>query len=174
VFVIGVIIFAQGAGADERADLIAQIVAAGSNDAEEERHSVAIDECTMTTFRWKNMGDGTWKLWTSFVFYMPDVVLIGGKDGRRYLHVPDAGDRELAVVNWEMKAGKTKIQEYAAERNIKGESRQSLRGDGTTHRIRETGNGFLYMHLGEGVGEKARVFTVGFAQYVRQYCTFLG
>ncbi|MDC0658838.1 hypothetical protein N6L27_12575 [Leisingera sp. SS27] len=162
--------------ADEvtREDLIAQIEAGGRNETSEERHEVEVDGCTLTTFRWKNVEDEGWVLWTSFTLPMASVDLGDfSKSGEvlRYSYLEASPPLTLIVLK--AKSGTEFTHEKPFERTPKGEFERSPRGDGTTHYIERKNSGFI-LHEGQDVQAKAEMFTKGYLRYVREYCTFTG
>ena len=54
---------------------IAQIEAGGQNEFEDERHAVEVNECQLTTYRWKKVEGEGWVLWSSFEMPMLTVTL---------------------------------------------------------------------------------------------------
>ena len=69
-FIVTCLVFVTQAVANEREDLEAAIVVAATHEDVDERHTVEIDDCLMTTFRWRDTPEHGWVLWTSFQFDM--------------------------------------------------------------------------------------------------------
>lgn len=178
---LGVVFFysPQVAYADGKATLKAEIEAASINENDEEKHRVEVNECGMTTYRWK-LHEGEWVLWSSFKFSMTDVELYKDKsdENKRFIavpHTPGLGKNDVAIISFTMKNGLLASFERSNHRKVPADkpSRPSPRNEGETHHIVESDD-FFILQTGPNVIEKARRFTNAFAQYVKDYCTFLG
>lgn len=97
--------------ADERSRkqrLIDQIVASGTNESAEERHTVIVQECVMTTFRWRQYEDQGFVLWSSFLFDMVSAEFNLGDSAAGELFVPvpneESPEDRMAVVGFGMRA----------------------------------------------------------------------
>lgn len=162
------------ASALDKAALKAQIEAGGRNEFNDERHSVQVDECQLTTFRWKQVENEGWVLWTSFEFPMVVVDLHDNLttpeiDYYTYLEAPDP----MTLILFKGQEGIEFSHEKPFLRKPKGEFTRSKRGDGTTHYIEYKSEG-LIIHMGPDVREKAEMFTNGYIQYRQKYCMFIG
>lgn len=168
-------LFTNPAVADNRADLIAVIEAAGHNETDAERHRVEISGCTMTTYFWRNLSDQGWVLWTSFLIPMPDVMLIEDKKvpGNFFHSFRIADKPHTAIILFQAREGVEVRHEKPVQRKSKRETTPSPRGDGTTH-FYEYKDEFLIFQKGPDVIDKARAFSEGFLRYVQEYCTFIG
>lgn len=164
------------AHASGKEDLILSIEAGGTNDFEDERHTAEIDGCQMTTYRWRDMPEHGWVLWSSFQFDMVDGILsanAGTQEPRYHYAIMEKGvtERGLVVIQFKMREGTFARFERSALRVASADTRPSPRGDGTTHYYQESDDFFIGMQ-GAGVAEKAKAFTEGYERYVREYCTF--
>jgi hypothetical protein len=164
--------------AQDRAALIATIVSGATNETAEERHTAEIDDCVMTTYRWKNTKDKGWVLWTSFVFGMADASFSGWKKNSDNLFLDsyartENGRIQLAIISFQMREGVLAQHEKSVMRNRPSGTEPSPRGDGTTH-FYDTQDDFFIVHKGPGVHQKAQSFTRGYKTYVERYCTFVG
>lgn len=177
VFLTFILLSSQVA-AQDRASLIATIVSAATNETAEERHTVEIDDCVMTTYRWKNTKENGWVLWTSFLFGMPDADFSGWKKNSDKLFLDsysrtENGRTQLAIISFQMREGLFAQHEKSVMRNRPSGTKPSPRGDGTTH-FYDTQDNFYIVHKGPGVHQKAQSFTRGYKTYVERYCTFVG
>ena len=160
--------------AEGRADLIAQIEAAGQNEYKDERHAVKINDCQLTTYRWKHLEDEGWVLWTSFEFPMLLVDLREMKNGDEMRHyIFSETDPGLVVIGFKAREGFEFTHEKPFHRKPKGEFEPSPRGDGTTHYFDRKSSGYI-IQQGPDVEEKAHLFTTGYLRYVQTYCAFIG
>lgn len=157
---------------DLRASLIAQIETGGQNEWHYERHAVKVDECHLTTYRWKQLqGDG-WTLWTSFRIPMADVTLDEiGEDRIGYLHAP--GEPDTALVFFVARPGRDFAMEKPFLRQPRNAYVASPRGDGQSYYVERIRKGF-YTHRGHDVEAKAKMFTEAFNRYVQTFCSFYG
>lgn len=159
---------------EDRASLIAQMEAAGENEYENERHAIDVDDCQVTTYRWKRMADGEWILWTSFELPMLLVDLGAIKrDGETKYFVGVTQEPGIAIIQFKGKDGYEFTHEKPFLREPKGDIEPSPRGDGTTHYIERKSAGMI-VQSGPGVIEKATIFTNAWIRYVQHYCTFTG
>ncbi len=162
--------------ADDKDDLIQAIESSGRHQFEDERHEVEVDGCQMTTFRWRDVPEHGWTLWTSFQFDMVDAQLDEDRrfPGKKYAYgkleegPPEVG---FTIVAFTMRDGKTTRQERSILREPSGDTMPSSRGDGTTHYY-EWRDTMLITMEGPGVEEKAITFTTSYDQYVKEYCFF--
>lgn len=161
--------------AETRAELIAVIEAAGHNETDQERNRVEIAGCTMTTYRWRNVPDKGWILWTSFLIPMPDVMFVEDKKnaGSFFSAIELVERDDLVIIQFEARDGVEVRHEKSVLRKSKRETSPSPRGDGTTHFF-EYKDRFFIIQEGADVIEKARIFTEGYRRYVQDFCTFIG
>lgn len=162
--------------AGEQDALAREIEDAAMHAFEGERHSVEVDGCQLTTFRWRDRPDHGWVLWTSFRFDMVNAKLSEGsrETGKKYVYVvSDDGPPEkgMALVFFKMRENTLARQERSILRERLGKTQPSPRGDGTTHYFREIDD-FLFTMQGTGVEKKAATFAAGYERYVADYCTF--
>lgn len=160
------------------AELRAAILAGGHHETDEQRNSVSINSCTMTTQRWKNIKDEGWVLYSSFRFDMWSATLSFAREEGAPKYMYAGADSEpdpkgVALVGFKMRAGSEARFEKSVLRKPKGETRPSPRGDGTTHYYEQITNFFFSMQ-GIGVEDKARLFTESYDVYVREFCTPIG
>lgn len=154
------------------------IVAGGKHETDEQRNSVRIDDCTMTTERWLNRADEGWTLWSSFQFdmFMAEFDFVQKDPVQHYIYAGEkSGDdpNGLVLVGFKMRGEATARFEKSVHRPPKNETRPSPRGDGTSHYFEDT-NSFFFSMQGSGVEAKANLFTQSFARYVASYCTPIG
>ena len=164
--------FTAPAFAGERENLIASIVAAGTNNHEDRKHTVEISGCTMTTYFWHNVEDDGWVLWSSFVFAMQDASFspMVAATGKPYASFNDGTH---IFISFEMQNDQHARHEKSILRPKRGAATPSPRGDGTTHYF-EMKKSFFISHVGPGVDQKADRFTKGLTTYAERYCTFIG
>jgi hypothetical protein len=170
-------LFALPSYADTRADLIAQIQAGGKHDFGDERHSVQVEGCTLTTERWQNHPEHGWVLWTSLSFAMVDAALSEDKrtPGQYFFHIEMNDDpaQDMMIVTFKMREGTTARHEKSVLRKSRKETRPSPRNDGTTHFYEDQTN-FFFMFRGPGTLDKGQAFSTAYRQYKQDYCTFTG
>lgn len=171
---------AVDASQSDRQSLIQIMKLNGQNEFEDERHAVEITDCTIKTFRWKNHPDSGWTLWSSFEFPMQfaelPVTQIPGGGVVHFISVdapPDHPEGEMALIPFTMTDGEVARFERSNHRTRPPEARDSPRGDGTTHHIKDS-DSFFVLHQGAGVVAKARAFTDAYVAYVKHHCTFTG
>lgn len=174
---VGVLMgLAQPAFSSGQETLAREIEDAATHAFEDERHTVEVDGCQLTTFRWRDRPDHGWVLWTSLKFDMVNAKLSeGGREtGQKYVYaLLDKGPPEkgIALVFFTMREGTLARQERSILRERSGETQPSPRGDGTTHYFRDIDD-FFFMMQGEGVETKTAIFAAGYEQYIADYCTF--
>lgn len=165
---------ASTALASDRAALISQIEAGGQNEFGDERHAVEVNDCQLTTYRWKMVEGEGWVLWTSFELPMLTVNLNENPVTPEIdYYVYAEMEPPMAMVFFKAKEGTDFAHEKPFHRKPKGEFTASSRGDGTTHYIERKTEVFI-MHQGPDVREKAEMFTKGYLRYVQEFCTFTG
>ncbi len=180
--VIFSLVWSSSSTATEKDDLIANIVTGGTHEFEDERHTVEVSNCTMTTYRWKNHETAGWTLWSSFKFAMNEGHFT--KDGnapneRYFISVISANvavehdTAEFASWIFYIHAPEVASFERSNLRPQEEGDRISSRNNGTTHHIREEDRAIVMLE-GPEVNAKAKLFTESFRQYVAKYCTFLG
>jgi hypothetical protein len=169
------LLLAVPAMADSRDSLIQAMESSGSHEYEDERREVKIDGCQMTTFRWREIPEHGWVLWTSFQFNMDDAQLDEDKrfKDKRYAYAKlEDGPPEIgfAFYGFTLREGTFARQERSVLREPEGETEPSPRGDGTTHYYQQM-DSILISMKGPGVEEKAIAFTASYVAYVNEYCT---
>ncbi len=155
-----------------KSTLIAQIETGGQNEFGDERHAVKVDDCQLTTYRWKNVPDEGWVLWTSFDVPM---MLVDLKENELtqeidYFFLVET-DPQSTLIFLNGRDGFEFTHEKPFHRKPKGEFTRSPRGDGTTHYFEKKSEVFI-MHQGPDVQEKALLFTNAYVQYVRDFCSY--
>lgn len=176
VSVLFFLLLASQAIASGKDDLVQALESSGSHLFEDERLEIEVDGCQMTTFRWRELPEHGWILWTSFQFDMVDAQLDEDKrfPGKKYAYgkledgPPEVG---FALYAFTMREGTFTRQERSILRDPSGETMPSPRGDGTTHYY-EWRNTMLISMKGSGVEEKAITFTTSYDEYVKEYCFF--
>ncbi len=172
-----VLIFVSTAAyAGEREELVAALMQGGSHQFEDERREVQVDGCQMTTFRWREIPNHGWVLWTSFQFDMIDAQLnednrFPGKKyayGKLYDGTPEVG---LALYGFTMRDGTLTRQERSVLREPSSDTSPSPRGDGNSHYY-EWRDSMVISMTGPGVETKAITFTEAYDAYVSKYCSF--
>ncbi|MEP5728674.1 MAG: hypothetical protein ABJL67_04790 [Sulfitobacter sp.] len=176
LFLFLVLFGATPCWSDTKEALIRSIEDAGTNDYQDERHSVEIDGCQITTYRWRDRPDHGWVLWSSFQFDMVDAVLTAnkGKSKERYLYARlEAGPPEIgfAIIPFKMQEGTFARFERTVLRPSTELTRPSPRNDGKSHYFQKSDD-FFIGHEGPDVAQKATAFTQGFTRYVAEFCTF--
>lgn len=172
-------LFAPQLGAAETAaDLRAQIATGGTHANDEQRNSVSVDRCVMTTERWRNRPEQGWVLWSSFQFNMwnAELAYFQKDPPKNYFYageVEEPNPSGLVLVGFKMRGETTARFEKSEFRPRKGETAASPRGDGTSHYF-ERIDDFFFSMQGENVEAKAKLFTDAYIAYVRQYCTPIG
>ncbi len=160
--------------AETREDLFAQMVMGGHNEYKDERHAVEVNECQLTTCRWKHVENKGWVLWTSFEFPMLLVDLVENTSTPETDHfIAVDGDPAIAIIAFKAKDPFEFTHEKSVLRKPKGETERSERGDGTTQYIERKSEG-LIVQQGPDVIKKARLFTDAYLRYARRYCLFTG
>ncbi len=159
---------------ETRESLIAQIELAGQNEYKDERHAVEVNDCQLTTYRWKHLEDEGWVLWTSFEFPMllVDLSEFTTDGGLRHYFFIEGSPGDVIIV-FNAKDGFEFTHEKPFHRPHKGEIEPSPRGDGTTHYFEKKPSGYI-SHTGPDVEQKACLFTSGYHRYVQTYCAFIG
>jgi hypothetical protein len=152
--------------------LIDQIVWGGTHDGERERHTVSVDDCVLTTYRWKKFDDGSEVLWSSFVVDVRGITFgHDDENGRDFYGPGEAGTLTLILFNvqepFEARHEKSRM------RKLRPDHTPSPRNGGETHAY-EYKQQFMIMHVGAGVVEKAESFTEGLLRYKREHCQILG
>jgi hypothetical protein len=170
------LLIATPASADIKDDLLQRIEGAGQFAYADERRNVEINGCQMTTFRWRDIPDHGWVLWTSFQFDMVDAQLNEDRrfPGRKYAYTTlEAGPPEIGfgLYGFTMREGTLTRHEKPWLRDAQSDTTPSPRGDGTTHYYEFKTEMVVSMN-GPGVAEKAIAFTTSYDQYVAEYCTF--
>lgn len=156
------------------AALIAQIEAGGQNEFEDECHAVEVEDCQLTTYRWKKVEGAGWVLWSSFEMPMLTVNLNENPATPEVDHYVFADMQPpVAMVFFKAKEGTDFSHEKPFLRKPKGDCVASGRGDGTTHYIERKTEVFI-LHQGPDVRTKAEMFTKGYLRYVQEYCAFIG
>lgn len=164
--------------AAERETLVSSLVAAGTHETSEERHTVEVNDCQLTTYRWRNTETDGWVLWTSLVFGMADAAFDVGKAGgdKLYLELKFGTaeePREVSIIAFKMADGIQARHEKSVLRKRRPGMEDSPRGDGSSHFYHMQDN-FFILHEGPGVHAKAQTFTQNYKAYVERYCTFIG
>ena len=176
VFFVCLLLSSGFASADERSDLIAEIVEAATHAHDDERHEIEIDGCQITTFRWKELPDTGWTLWSSFRFDMADGELSASTTNSedRFVYMPIGGKLDktgIALVVFTMRDGTFARFERSNQRKQREGAWPSPRGDGTSHYFEKIDNFFFRLQgNGELVESKARSFTTKYLLYIREYC----
>ncbi|WP_428511531.1 hypothetical protein [Roseovarius sp.] len=165
---------------DNKQALIATLIESGTHDFEDERHTVEVLDCTMTTYRWRNRPEHGWVLWSSFKFPMAlgQIMETKGADGtpQPFASTNFGGERppyNMVVISFEMPSDTPARFEKSTLRKRPEESWPSPRGDGTTHFYQKAENVNI-VHHGPGVVDKARQFTSAFREYIENHCIFTG
>ncbi|WP_159809633.1 hypothetical protein [Litoreibacter roseus] len=170
------LLLASPAAADDRAQLIQVLESSGTHLFEDERREAHVNGCQMTTYRWRELADHGWVLWTSFQFDMADAQLDEDKRflGKKYAYAklsdgpPEIG---LAVYGFSMQEGTLARQERSILREPSRDTEPSPRGDGNSHYF-EWRESMLVSMKGPDVDAKAISFTSTYDVYVKEYCTF--
>ncbi|MDE4306340.1 hypothetical protein PXK30_22140 [Phaeobacter gallaeciensis] len=170
------VLLATQATAGDKSELIQALEASGKHFFEDERREVRVDGCQMTTFRWRDVPDQGWVLWTSFQFDMVDAQLDEDKrvPGKKYAYAKlEDGPPEIgfAFYGFSMREGTLTRQERSVLREPSKKAAPSPRGDGTSHYY-EWRDSMLISMKGPGVEEKAITFTSTYDAYVKEFCTF--
>lgn len=158
--------------------LIDRIVASGTNESQEERHTVIVQGCTMTTFRWKRHEDHGLVLWTSFLFDLASVRFTEDKsnEGRFFIPIPDGSgntDKDSALIVFTAIPPAVVRHEKSNFRPSKQEKTVSPRNDGQTHYY-EFKKQVIIIQQGPEVIAKADTFTRSILEYTRDYCALTG
>ena len=169
------LLLACPAMADRKVDLVLAMERSGSHEYKDERRKVELDGCRMTTYRWRNLPEHGWVLWTSFQFQMDDARLDEDKrfPGKKYAYARlEEGPPEIgfAFYSLTLREGAFARQERSVLREPTAETQPSPRGDGTTHYYQQL-DSILISLEGPGVEEKAITFTRSYDDYVNEYCT---
>ena len=162
--------------AGDRTELIQALENSGRHLFEDKRREVEVDGCQMTTFRWRDLPDHGWVLWTSFQFDMVDAQLNEDSRflGKKYAYAKlKAGPPEIgfAVYGFSMREGSQTRQERSALREPSRETKPSPRDDGTSHYY-EWRDSMLISMTGPRVEAKAITFTSTYDAYIKDFCTF--
>jgi len=177
-----IVLFAQPQPEDDYAVLAAQLIAAGTNEFEDERHSVQIDDCVITTYRWRDLPDHGWTLWSSFHFHISDVELAvtDPRIQESYIFVQDrdapSGEAAGTAIILFQSYGDILVRH---ERSVLREptptdrTGPSPRGDGTSHYY-EWRSWFVVSLSGPFAMEKGRDFTRAYQRLASDYCTKIG
>lgn len=174
LIVLVLALMAAPAMASDKDALIAQIVAGGQNEWEDERHAVEVNNCQLTTYRWKNVENEGWVLWTSFEFPMMLVDLSENTTTPEIdYYIPVKDEPPLAIILFKAKEGADFTHEKPFHRPPKGDITKSSRGDGTTHYFERKASGMI-LQQGPDVEAKAKMFTEGYLRYRQEYCAFIG
>lgn len=160
------VFLATPAAADEKTELIQALEISGKHVFEDERREVQVDGCQMTTFRWRDVQDHGWVLWTSFLFDMVDAQLDEDSrfPGKKYAYAKlEEGPPEIgfAAYGFSMREGTLTRQARSVLRTPSKETVPSPRGDGTSHYY-EWRDSMLITMRGPGVEQKAITFTSTF------------
>lgn len=171
------VLLATQAVAGDKTELIQALEDSGKHIFEDERREVQVDGCQMTTFRWRDVPDHGWVLWTSFQFDMVDAQLNEDNrfPGKKYAYAKlEDGPPEIgfAVYGFSMREGTLTRQERSVLREPSKEVVPSPRNDGTSHYYEWRDNMLISMK-GPGVEEKAITFTSTYDAYVKEFCAFL-
>ncbi|MEL6681054.1 MAG: hypothetical protein AAFQ09_00235 [Pseudomonadota bacterium] len=164
--------------AESQASLAAAIEDAATNEYQDERHSVEIEGCLMTTFRWRDRPGHGWVLWTSVQVDMVDAEINENalRPGEKFGYaVRDPGPPEIGfgLIGFTMRPATLARQERSILREPSMETAPSPRGDGTTHYY-EYREEFFFTLEGPNVGDKLRSFPILYDRYIENYCTFTG
>jgi len=163
--------------AESPAALRAQIEAAGTHARPGiERHTVRVQDCTMTTFWWRSDQPGEGELlWSSFSFDMSLTPIKQPARGGPSAAVPGGGadGADFVMVFFEPSKSAPARHERLVLRAPKADLpvTPSPRGVGTTHYFQDSG-GFFFRHEGAGVIEKAKRFVDAYMRYVDAHCRF--
>lgn len=166
------------AGEDERAALIAQIVEAGTNNREDARHTVEIDDCEMTTWVYKPYEETGFQLWSSFVFDMTQTEWTHARglnytpliDERRDASITES----MVMIYFNMRGRHVAQHEVPAFRKgVKSHYVPSPRVGEVPYFYHDSTR-FFILHEGAGVLDKAERFTSLYDSYVQQYCLMIG
>ncbi|EKE67716.1 hypothetical protein B30_20071 [Celeribacter baekdonensis B30] len=172
------LIFGLPLHAESRSSLAAAIEDAATNAFKDERHSVEIEGCQMTTYRWRDRPEQGWVLWTSVQVDMVDAEINENKlrPGEKFGYaVLDPGPPEIGfgLIGFTMRPSTLARQERSILREPSRETHPSPRGGGSTHYY-EYREEFIFTLEGPGVSEKVRKFPALYDRYVKAYCTFTG
>lgn len=167
---------ATQAFADTQKELMVVLENAGLHSFEDEKREIKIEGCQMTTFRWRELPNHGWVLWTSFQFDMVDAQLIADKrsPGKKYAYAKlEDGPPEIgfAFYSFTMRDGTLARQERSILREPSKDTQPSPRGDGSTHYFEWRENMLITMK-GSDVERRAITFTQSYDKYVRGFCTF--
>lgn len=172
------LIFGLPVHAESQSTLAAAIEDAGTNVFKDERHSVEIEGCQMTTYRWRDRPEHGWVLWTSVQVDMVDAEINENKlrPGEKFAYaVLDQGPPEIGfgLIGFTMRPSTLARQERSILREPSKETHPSPRGGGSTHYY-EYRKEFIFTLEGPSVAEKVRNFPTLYERYVEDYCTFTG
>lgn len=162
--------------AESQSSRAAAIEEAATNTFKDERHSVEIDGCQMTTYRWRDRPEHGWVLWTSVQVDMVDAEINENKlrPGEKFGYaVRDPGPPEVGfgLIGFTMRPSTLARQERSILREPSRETHPSPRGGGSTHYY-EYREEFIFTLEGPGVAEKVRKFSELYERYVEDYCRF--
>ncbi|MEM8538236.1 MAG: hypothetical protein AAGF56_10280 [Pseudomonadota bacterium] len=177
---IAFLVFASAGFANEKQALVHTMLTNSQNQFGDERHAVDVQDCTITTYRWKDHPETGWTLWSSFKFPINLAELPGvarsGNDFDYFVSVPGAQDRpesQTAIIVFSMTGQEQARFERSNLRKRPYNAKNSPRGDGTTHHYMDADR-FFIVQQGPGVIAKARAFTNAYRTYAAHYCTFIG
>lgn len=156
--------------AEELADLI---VANGTNETAEERHTVELVGCVMTTYRWKYFEGEGFILYTSIRFNMQAASMSPiGPAGEPFL-VLDGKKGKSSFQVFRMKAPEQARFERPARRKRQPDAIPSPRQAQEPYFYNMT-DWFAITHDGLASNTKPANFARYFEEYKRRYCSFLG
>ncbi len=178
VFWVAAALIGIGGGsalAGPQEDLARAIEAGVKHAYQDERLEAEVEGCQMTTYRWRDLPEQGWVLWTVFQFDMADASPREDKlrPGMKYAYSPLAKGPEghgFAIIGFEMREGARVRQERSILRPPSGETQPSPRNDGTTHYY-EWRDEFIFAFEGPDLEPKVAGLVQDYETYVKDYCT---
>ena len=167
-----------GLAQDPRQALIDQIVTAATNNTDEARHTVEINDCEMTTWVFKPYKETGFQVWSSFVFDMTQTEWTTAR-GLNYMPLIDESrdpkiTESMVMIYFDMRGSSVARHEVPAFRKgPKSEYTPSPR-QGLVPYFYHDSTRFFILHEGSGVLERAAEFTASYDRYVQEYCMILG
>lgn len=156
-----------------REALIARIVSAGTHIGADERHTVVIDGCVMTTFRWRRTDDEGMILFSSATIPIGEAMILRSGDlGERYRYSEIDGKRAATLV-FQMQGPDGARLEMPLRRATGAVTTPSPRKAQEPYVFVETGL-FFITHEELASAAKPAAFARAFQRYKREYCSFVG
>ena len=156
---------------NRRAEMAAELEAAGFNETSTRRHEIHVQHCAITTYVFEDWEGHGKVLWSSFLFNLKDLELLSPqKDGRRYIWIENFRDGSPAsMMLFDMREGTTARHEMAMRRNPKPPHRPSPRS-GPDSYVYKDKTSFFILHEEHASPAKPDRFISLLEQYRFEFC----